>query len=330
MADSELDLMQVQVGKEVTWGTVVAPTAKLMGIETCEITPLHESEHIPEMRADLTPAYNAIVNRFTGEASIDGTILYEDICYFLDSLLGEATPTGTGPYTYAYAGPGVKPTPRMLSLVKGSTEGVFALAGGLVNTLEMSFEPNAKATFSAGLIGEDVEIDALEALSDRNINICHGNQVSIDIDDFGVAAGTTAYPGIKTSASLSLDVARSVKAGLGSLSPVGWKQAKGDPGGNQLVLGLEFDNTTALSKEMFEALIAATITPFRKVVRLTAIIAATHSIQIDFAGFCTEAPVLFGDADGIATLEFTLNAMYEATLANWLEIEVFSGLATLP
>ena len=231
MADSELDLMQVQFGKETVWGTLVDPTAKMMGVETCEITPLHESEHIPEMRATLTPAYNAIVNRFTGEASIDGTLLYEDICYYLDSLLGIATPTGTGPYTYSYVGPGVKPTPRMISLVKGSTEGVYGLAGGLVNTLEMTFEPNAPAAFSAGLIGEDVEVDAIAALSDRVVNICHGNQVVIYIDDFAVAAGTTEYTGVKASASISLDLARTPKMGLGSLSPVGWKQAKADPSG---------------------------------------------------------------------------------------------------
>lgn len=329
MADSELDLFEIQVGKETTWGTAVAPTKKLMGVESCEISTLHESEHIPEMRGDLTPAYNAVVNRFTGEASIEGTIVYEDILYFIESMFYEDTPSGTGPYVYQYAGAGAKPSPRIMTLVKGSGEGVYCLAGAICNTLEMTFEPNARATYSAGFIGENIEADALVTLGDTAVNVCHGNQVSLYIDDFGAAAGTTIYNGVKTSASISLDMARSVKAGLGSLTPVGWKQAKADPGGNQLTLSLEFDNTTDYSKDLYDELIATTLAPFRKVVRLKAAIAATHLLQIDFAGFSPEAPTLFGDADGIATLEFTLNALYESTLANWIEIEVQNSLASL-
>lgn len=330
MAESELDLFEVQVGKETTWGTVVAPTAKLMGIESCEIVPLQEAEHIPEMRGDLTPAYNAIVNRFTGEANIEGTITYEDICYFLDSLLGEATPSGAGPYVYSYAGPGAKPTPRVLTLVKGDSEGVYSLAGGLVDTLELTFEKNTRSTFSAHLLGKLVNTDTLASLSDRSVNIAHGNQVALYIDPFGTAAGTTVYSGIKIKAGLSLDMNRQVKEGLGSLNPVGWKQQKADPGANQMTFSLEFDSTSGLSKDMLDALIGATSTPFEKVVRLLAQIDSNHILQVDFAGFSPEAPSMFSDEDGIATVEFTLNAIYESTLANWLKIDVTNQVSTLP
>ena len=109
----------------------------------------------------------------------------------------------------------------------------------------------------------------------------------------------------------------------------GWKQNKGDPGSNQLTIGLEFDNSTGLSKDMFDELIAVTTTPFRKVVRLIATL-GTNILQIDFAGFASASPTAFTDSDGIATVEFVLSAMYETTLANWLAISLTNGVSALP
>lgn len=330
MADSELDLMQVQAGEQVGFLTGVAPTVKLMGVENFEVTPIVESEHIPEMRGDLTPAYQSVVNRANAEWSLDGTALFEDLCYFLDMLFGEASPVGTGPYVRTYNGAGPKPTPKIMSMLKGSSEGVYGIVGGIANSLELTFEHNAKMTYSVAGFGQKVEEDALVTLADRSVSIIHGNQAAVAIDPFAVAAGTTPYPGVKLSGSLSIDIARGLKEGLGSLNPVGYKQAKGDPSSNKLNLSLEFDKTTGYSKDFLDALIVATHEPFKKVTQLLFTLAATEIMEIDFAGFSPTSPVLFSDADGIATLEFELAAHYEATLSNWLKIVMTNQVAVLP
>lgn len=330
MADSELGLFEVQVGTQVDFDTVITPTAKLMGVETFDIDPIVEASHVPEMRGDLTPAYQSVVDRANVEWSIEGTGLFEDLCYWLDALLGQASPAGTGPYTRTYLGPGAKPTPRILTLVKGSTEGVYGVVGALPMSLELSWESNSKLTYSVSGFGKNMEEDVLATLADRSVNIIHGNQLALAIDDFGAAAGTTSYPGVKFTGSLSLDLARSVKEGLGSLNPVGWKQEKSDPGGNQMLCSLEFDNTTGRSKDYLDALITTTHTPFQKVIQNLFTLDANHIMQIDFAGFAAGAPTVFSDQDGMATLEFTLDAHYESTLANWLQIVMTNQVSALP
>jgi len=330
MPDSEYDLLVTQVGKETVWGTAVNPTAQLVAIEDCKITPLMEATPIPESRGNLVPSYNASIDRRVGEGSINGAVTFEDIPYWLDGLLGQATPTGTGTFTRVYNGGLVKPTPRYMTLVRGGPEGVYSIVGCMPSTLEMTFERNAFATFSCSLIGKDVASDAIATLADRSFNVVHGNQAAIYIDAFGVAAGTTIYDEIKFTASLSLDMNRALKAGLGSQSAVGWRQSRADPGANQLALSLELDNATGSSKSILDALLTATTSPIKKVVRLLFTLDANRVLTIDFAGFISEAPELFGDTDGIATLEFTLNAMYETTLADWLEITVKNQVASLP
>jgi hypothetical protein len=57
MADSELDLITTQIGKETVWGTAVPQTALLVGIENCELTPQMETTPVPESRGNLVPSY---------------------------------------------------------------------------------------------------------------------------------------------------------------------------------------------------------------------------------------------------------------------------------
>lgn len=330
MADSEYDLLVTQVGKESAWGTAVAPTSQLVAIEDCKITPLMEATAIPESRGNLVPSYNATINRRFGEGSISGAVTFEDIPYWLDGIFGEASPTGTGPYVYTYNGGTTKPTPRYMTLVRGGPEGVYSIVGCMPNTLEMTFEPNAYATFSAALIGKDVESDAIVTLSERAFNVVHGNQASLFIDNFGVAAGTTSYDDVKFTASLTLDINRALKSGLGSQAAVGWRQSQADPTANQLTLSLELDNATGASKDLFDALLAATTSPIQRVVRLKFNLDANHDLIIDFAGYIAESPELFGDRDGVATLDFMLNAQYDSTLGDWIEIVVTNQVSSLP
>jgi hypothetical protein len=77
-------------------------------------------------------------------------------------------------------------------------------------------------------------------------------------------------------------------------------------------------------------LIAATSTPLQKVVRLDFTLDVNHKLVLDFAGFAPEAPQLWSDDDGIATLQFVLNAQYEATLTNWFDSTITNQVATLP
>jgi len=331
MPDSELARAVFQIGKQTAFDSVVAPTAILHGLEELNIKPLIDAEAFPEQRGDYSPSYLAAVNRKSAEWSISGTPVYEDICYFLDMLFGEATPTGSGPYVYGYSAPlSSKPSVRISTLLKAIEEGAYGVTGAIANTFELNLEPNARPTFSCGGPAYVFDTDTEESLSFRTVNPMHANQAQIYIDDWGGTAGTTEYVGCKLSYALSLDLARSVKECIGSYSPVDWRHGKPEAGSNQLTIGLEFNSASGLSKDMLDELIAVTTTPFRKIVRLK-LTSGTNIFQCDFAGFAESAPDdPFIDSDGIATVEFTLSGMYESTLGNWFEAEVTNGLSVLP
>src|SRR5262245_44930271 len=91
-----LDLMQVQVGTESTWGTAVTPTAKVMGVQTFMLDPGVKSEVFHDRRGSVAPGYLANVLEVRPAAPLEILSTYEDGCYLLDNLFGQASPSGTG------------------------------------------------------------------------------------------------------------------------------------------------------------------------------------------------------------------------------------------
>jgi hypothetical protein len=324
---SEMDLFQFQAGKETTFGTAVPQTVKFMELETLEIEPIVEGEAHKETRGTLDPSYNATLNKKGGTFNAAGIATYDDLPYWLDSLLGEATPTGTGPYAYVYAGAGAKPTPRMMTLTRGDENSVKSLVSALVQTLTLNVETNAPVGLEVAGFGHSVEDDALATLADRTVNPIHGNDVTLYIDAWAGTVGTTEFTDVAFALSLALDNARAEKPGLGAVTPKSWKQPKGDPTANQLMMRLEFDT---MSIAFLDALLTGTDIPFRKLVRLEFALDANNTMNIDFAGFAAEAPVLNPDEDGVAVLEFVLSAMNDPTgMGGWLDWEVVNGVSTL-
>lgn len=321
---TEIVLQQVQVGEEVTWGTPVAATAKLMGIEEISLKPVAESELLPEIRASLAPGYISTLLRVGGEGEFNGGLLYEDICYWFDNLLGEATPTGAGPYTRNYTAPiGTKPTPKILTVIYGETTGgVYKLSGGLVNELTIKGESGSYFTVEGSLIGKDVTTGSLAALSDRTINPVHGAHGKLYIDAWGGTIGTTEVLAAHYAFELKLTSGRATKRHIGSLTPDGYKEDRYD---GELKLTLEF---TSAVKAYLDAILAPGL--FQRQIRIKCSNTASYDVALDFAGFSEEAPQIFNDQDGVATVEMTLKGQYNTALGNWFKSTVINQVSTLP
>lgn len=326
MADNELDLMQWQLGTQTVFATAVTPTAKLMGVEDGEIQALVSTSAVPEQRNSLAPAFTATVDSVTGEATLSGAASFEQIGYQLDSLFGQATP-GVGPgYSREYLAPlTTKPTPRILTLTKGSSLDARALKGGIVNELTLTAETNARVGYESKLIGHSVETDTLAALSDTAVNYIHSNQVAITFDTT-LAFGTTPLSPIAYKAELGLNFNKMVQMGLGSVNPYGHKIKKGEVGSNQLKLAMELDATSA---GYYNSLITATYVPFSAKISLTFTYGALVYI-IYYSGYAAEAPKYVEDTDGVATFEFVFSPLYNSTFGNWLKMTLTNAVAVLP
>ncbi len=317
------DLEQVQIGKEVTWGTAVTPTAKLGLIESCEITPEVEGESLPDIRGSLAGGYVQTLNKHSGSGSVQGTASYEDLQYWLESLFGIVTPSGAGPYVYAGVAPlTTVPTRRMLTVVKGQSGSVYKMAGGLVDELTISGESNAPWKFDAKLLGKVVSSGALAVLSDRTQSPIHANHTSLYIDAVGGTIGTTLINSAFFSFELALKANISLVPGVGSLNPVAYVDRAYT---GSLKLSLEVDTTTAA---YLASILGSSL--LQQQVRIKATTGVSQIAQLDFAGGHLSAPAIFTDTDGVVSIDLEMERVYNSALGNWFKSSITNSVATLP
>ncbi len=325
---TEKVLLQVQWGKQTDWNTAVAGSVKGMALSDFMMKPVVETQMIPELRGSLAPGFISVANYQAGEGSIEGAVTYEDFPYWLEGLVGVATPSGVGPYTRDYVFPGVPVLSggnaiRLFTFLYGdSVGGVYRASGGLISKLNVKGNKGEAWTFSADWLAKIVEnAGALAGLSDRVVTPVQGVNTTLYIDAIGGVIGTTAVPTTAFSFELDIDTKRSLKQHLGSLNADGF--AHGEAWEASLTLVMEFNAT---SKAYLDVLIAGTV--FQKQIRIKAL-NGTNICQLDFAGTQDGAPQIFDDEDGVSTVEIKLSGIYSSALGNWAKAQVVNSVAAL-
>lgn len=319
------DLLQVQAGKETTFGTSVAATVKFMGIETISLTPGATAAVNADMRGSLGPGAIAYVTANSGSGKLTTKVLYEDFDYWLEALFGAATPSGSNPYTRNYAAPGsaIPVSPRIQSLYYGDASGTYKLLGALPSKMTIKGESNKELRADIELIGTEVTTGTLAALSDRAVVAAMGQHTTIYIDAWGGTIGTTAIATSAYSFELGLDSGRTLKTYLGSLKPQAFQDQRYTAENNTLSLSLEFNATT---KAYLDSIIAGTLSQYQVRIKSQS---GTSVVQFDFAGTALTAPEIFSDKDGVCTLDMELSATYNSALGNWFKAQTVNGVATL-
>lgn len=318
------DLLQYQVGKETTWGTPVAGSAKLMGVDECSLEPVVESVLHDEFRGTYLPGYLADLSRIQAKGKIAGVQTFEDI-HWLEGLFGVATPSGAGPYVRALLAPtDSDPTPRIQTLIKGNGTNTYKGEGMLPTDMEISFAANQPMKYAFNLLGEKFSTGSLAALSDRAVNAAMGNQIALYIDAFGGTIGATAITTAFFSGALKVTPKRTQYPGMGSLTDAGYVDGKF---GGTLNLTLLFDAT---SKAYLDAVLGGSAT-LQKLVRIKATKDANHIFQADFAGSALKSPIIFEVDNDVTVVKLELTGTYDSgAFANWLKFSVTNQVAALP
>ncbi len=326
-AASNPRLYQVQLGTETTWGTTVDPTVKLMGIQDCKITPEVGIEVTRTMRASFADKVDAHKTHIQGMATIQSYLLYEDICYWLDSFFAQATPSGSDPYTRAYAAALTSTlTSRKLTLTRGLASETYGLAGGVARKIEISCSNRGIATCNVELVGAYSDTDAHAALSDRVVNTVLGHHWAIYMDAFGGTIGSTAIPNSVFDFTLTLENNRSVDHYLGNL--IGADYTEGDWNGT-LQLNMVLPGNSNVVRTLVTDIVDRTdLSPIQKLIRLKASNTSDRDLVLDFAGTC-KAPELTQITDDKVSVSFEFENTYESTFANWFKATSINEVATL-
>lgn len=327
---SVTSLFNVQVGKETTWGTAVAQTAKLMGVKSLTPTPLVNTKLFKHLRGSLQPAFEAMLTAVGGAYTLEETGLYEDIIFGLESLLHIATPTGAGPYTRPYAAPTTsQPTRRFETLCQGQGSDIYSLLGAITTSMTLKAtagENDTEMTVTRELIGQKFAEDTVDALSDRTVNPIMASHFACYMDAWAGTMGATALTATVKGFELALMAPVLLKRYLGSLAPGGLEFPEWKPSDNKLKLSLEFNSTV---NSIVDSILGVSGVVQRQI-RLKASDTANRDLQLDFAGTIVGAPQIFRDEDGLVMIDLEFEGTYNSGLANFFKATLINGLATVP
>lgn len=321
-------ILDVQVGKESTWGTSVAATARLMGIRNVTLKPLQDAGILPELRATLMPGYTGVVRSIEGAADLEFTAGYEDIEYYLEACFGEQTPSGGGPYVYAGGAPSTTPTLRKQTLYYGDSTGTYKLLGAIGSQLTLKGESHAELMGTVAFVGKNVTTGTLASLNDRTFTPIMGNQAALYMDAWGGTVGTTALTNIAYAFELSFKLGTEplVRHFNGGLTPTSYAYRAPSPENCTLKLSLEF---AATSKTEVDSIIGGTLN--QKQFRIKYTTGSSQIAQFDFAGSLVK-PVdsIFSERNGIAAVDLEYQGTYNSTLGNFFKWSITNSVSALP
>jgi hypothetical protein len=321
-------LFEVQVGTEASdaWGTEVASTVKLMGVEELTISPIITAEQVNELRGTLQPGYRSHIRAAHGEATMSGLLEIDDFPYLLLTMGGPLAGTvATGNFSYTWAAPtedSDMDTAQSLTLMKTDRTDTYSLLGAVVNSLTVEGESGGPITYEANFIGKVVSTDVNAVLVDRVTKPAMGYMGALTIDPGSDTVGTTPIVGA-FSFSWNVNANRKMLTHIGDLNPGGYREGKWD---GSLSLSVEAGTD---SFPYLDAIIGSTSTMPIKNVQLKFTAASDSIVTLNFAGVLLESPELYNDADEVTTLEFELVGQSTEGLASFAGAVVYSTVTTL-
>lgn len=308
-----------QFGQESTWGTAVAGTAILGGVLDGSLRALDTVE-LPEDLGRYGPGAVALEMMQNGAVSINAVASYEDLMYFTHGAFGSVSPTGAGPYVYAYSAPtSSAPTAQKSTIEFGIGSSAYKLAGAVLTKFGIKGSAGKYWTASGEWMGKAVSTVTFASLSDRTWEGIRGADTTFHVDSWGGTIGTTAAATTLIDFELDVDTGRHMKYFMGAIGPGDYGESRWS---GSLKTTLEYNSTT---KAYFDAMIAPALVQRQLQIKATS---GTKISTIQFAGTLDGNPIeLFKDRDGNAIVELTWKGTYNSTLGNWLKMSLTNGVS---
>ena len=294
----------VQIADEaVAWGTAGVPTQELSGITDISFKKSIVTNIIGDaQRGGIVPGRDTIAPRHEVDGcSIAGHVIYEQIPWLLQGL-DEIAVAGVGPYTYTFAGPTTaQPVPRPQTLVSGPTNDVQGLTGMCIKSITISWNWGEGVTFSADLMGHNVESDTFAALDETaaaSLTYALASHLTVYVDAIDGTMGDTTIEETQ-SGSITIDCQRKYIKRTGDLYPTGIYDDFWNVTGEIVI------ENTAESGGFVDAVVAGATT---KQIELDfdngGAGAAERSLLLQFASEITFEE-LWSDSDGMSVVKMT-------------------------
>lgn len=318
------------------FGSTGAVNKKMHGFEECDFTVNTKVEAVRSV-GWYGPSPIAAEVAQSAEASVSGTVVYEDIANLLNGLFtaledstGSVGGTSSGSWGYEYNAP-VNSTQIVYTypMQYGTSGEAYNLRGAVLNGITLTGEAMDFWKYAVPIFARNVEASSTGLTTganvDRTVNPVKMADTTLSIDAFSTGTfGGTALSGTLISFELALDMGRHLKHFAGSKFPGNWGDNRYS---GTLKTVLEF---TATAKGYVDALLASTGSEVQRHIRIAATqgsSATTKTLRFDFAGIIGEPVKLWDDRDGNMTLELTWKGKHSTGLnsGGFLQFRVENG-----
>lgn len=319
---------KIQMGAESVPGTAVAADLIWRG-PFGDVEDGRTRNIVEEQVGLLVPAERSYDSRLTAMLTMPETELtFEHFPHILEASMGTATPSGSGPYTYAYA----FPTGATLKTLKAYTieVGNAIVTGDIrevpycfVESFTMNGASGEAWKMAANWRGQRVVTSSFTAaLSLAAVEEAIFSNTSIYIDASGGTLGSTAVAGVLTAATFDVTTGViPVYTGDGVLYYTAHKFTR--PTVNfTLTVELHSGGRVRTERTAYEN---NTV----RLIRLVCPGTSDRELRIDFAAKYDNVGG-YEDSDADTTVQLQGHAVYSSTDSLFFEIEVDNNLTALP
>lgn len=313
----------VQVGPEVTPGTSVAASKRLLGLS---IQPTNKAE--VKLFRPMGSKFQTVatLNKEWSEASIGGPVSYTDLVYALCSCVVNVAPTGTTAKTWIFS-PALSAadTIKTLTVESGDATRAQKFTYGIVNSLGLKFSRTGNE-ISGSMIGKAATdgITLTATPTDVALIPVMPTQVTYKLADTQAGlAGASVIPNIIDSEwSLS---GRFAPAWFMDGTTTFASHVETEP-----ELSVKFRMEADATALGLLTTMRAGSTKFLRISATGALISGSdyYSLTIDTALKMTE-PTSYEDVDGVYAYGWSASGVYDSTWTKTTEITVINALAAL-
>lgn len=322
-------LRRIQIGKEITPGTAVAASVKLLGFQLGHMLGDRKKQHPSDDRGELAESFRSFTSQYDWKDMLKGNASFEMMPYLCRMAIKGAVTgvvTDTSAYTYTYA-PSLTAAnnPDTCTVEFGDDAQAyrvpFAFGSDLMLSGQLDQAVQAEMTVEANHISQNAFTGALSDTSIEDVIVAN---TKLYIDATGGTIGTTQVTGKLLDWQWKLP--KHFMPGHrqdGTLDFVRITEAKMQP-----TLQLTIESAEA------QALASAFTGDTRQLVRListgTLVGAVTQkkTLQIDGA-YNIDHIDKFEDKDGVNVVKVNLIAEYDSTWGKLFQIVVVNGNSTI-
>ena len=320
-----------QLGRETTPGTPVAATLIWRG-PFSGLSDDRTRNQVEEQTGTVVSAERSYDTALLGGLSMKETELtYEQVLHILEAGLMTATPSGAGPYTYAYSIPfnGSVPTIKTYTIESGNivaTADQMEMEYSFVNDFTLSASAGEAWKMSANWVGRQLTVAARTAgLSLQAVEEAILAKTKLYIEDSGGNyKPTTQVTGVLMGFNLSVTTGwKIVPVGDGNLTFAGIKWTKPEI---TFTITYELEQDGSASRVATER--AAYDTNRVRLLRLETLGSSSRALDIYFAARYDNFDD-YQNSDGNTTVQANGRIVYSPTDAAFLNIDVTNNLASL-